>query len=238
MDTLLEIVQEFCRRTGVRVPASIAGSQDTGVLQLMALANEVCELLTDETLWNELKREATFTTVAGEDQGSLDTLAPFGFLGIVAGTIYDRTQKVPLYGPLSPHAWQQQKAFVPTGPLYRYRIRGNKLLFSPVAVAGHQCAFEYYSNNCIYNPIDDAYKANFTKDSDTFLLDYKLLLLGLRWKWKEAKGLPYAESYDHFVRAVHNAGGRDGSKPVLNLNGSVEDIASPIVLIPPGSWDI
>jgi len=238
MNTLLEIVQEFCRRTGIRVPASIAGSQDTGVLQMMALANEVCELLTDETAWNELIREATFTTVDGEDQGSLDTLAPYGFLGIVKDTIYDRTQKVPLYGPLSARAWQQSKAFIPTGPLYRYRIRGNKLLFSPAGVAGHSCAFEYYSNNCIYNTTDDAYKATFTKDGDTFLLDYKFLLLGLRWKWKKEKGLPYAEDYDHFVRAVTNGAGRDATKPTLSLNGSLEDIATPVVVIPPGSWDL
>lgn len=238
MDTLLEIVQEFARRTGLRVPSSVAGTQDAGVLQMMGLLNEVCELLTDDTVWEELTREAVFVTVAGADQGSIQTLAPFGFLGVVHGTMYDRTRKVPLYGPLSPRGWQQAQAFVPTGPFYRFRFRGNKLLFSPVAEAGNTIAFEYYSNNVVYNDGDAVYKPTFTKDDDQFLLDYKLALLGLRWKWKKEKGFPYAEDYEHFVRAATNAAGRDASKPTLYLHGSPENVADPVIIVSPGSWDV
>lgn len=238
MATLLEIVQEFARRTGIRVPSSVSGSQDTGVLQLLGLANETCELLTDEAVWEGLIREATFTSVNGEDQGAIETLAPNGFLAIVQGTIYDRTQKVELYGPLGPQVWQQGKAFIPAGPLFRYRIRGGRLLFMPVGVAGHTCAFEYYSNFCIYNPVDDVYKDAFTKDSDVFLLDKKLLLLGLRWKWKKEKGLTYNEEYDHFVRAATNAAGRSGTKKILCMDGGLDEYAGPSLIIQPGSWSV
>lgn len=238
MATLLEIVQEFCRRTGTRVPPFVAGSTDSGVLQYMALLSEVCTYIVDEGHWNELIREATFTTVDGEDQGALTTLAPNGFLGIVNRTIFDRTQKVPLYGPMSPQDWQQEKAFVPSGPLYSYRIRGGRLLFMPAAEAGHSCAFEYYSDFFIYNPVDDVYKRYFTKDTDEFLLDEKLALLGLRAVWKKEKGMAYAEDYDQFVRSVANSAARNGTKPTISMNDDTDVYVGPGIIIPPGSWNV
>lgn len=238
MATLLETIQEFCSRTGIRRPASVSGSSDVQILQIMGLANEICELLSDEYIWNELVREATFTSVAGEDQGEVTTHATNGFLAVVGNTLYDRTQKVPLYGPMNAQMWQQNKAFIPAGPLYRYRIRGGNLLFSPAADAGHTIAFEYYSKNIIYNTTDDEYKSAFTKDGDTFLLDAKLLLLGLRWKWKNEKGLPYAEEYEHFQRACRNGAARDATKPTIYMDGDPDYFVGPNILIQPGSWDL
>lgn len=238
MSSLLEIVQEFCKRTGLKEPSSVASATDTQPKQIMGLANEICEMLTDGYVWEALTKEATFTTVSGEDQGAMSTLAPDGFLAVVKDTLYDRTQKVPLYGPLNAQIWQQNKAFVPAGPLYRFRIRGGNLLFSPAAAADHTIAFEYYSSFVVYNPDDVVYKESFTKDTDTFLLPDRLLLLGLRWKWKAEKGLPYTEEYDRFMRSVADLNGKDGVKPTIYMDGDPDYFTGPNILVQPGSWDL
>lgn len=234
---LLEIVQTFCARTGLRRPTQVATSTDQTFLQIMALANEINEDLVDRWTFERLIKEATFTTLATEDQGAMTTLAPSGFLRVLEETIFDRTQKVELYGPIGPKAWQQSKAFVPIGPLYRYRIRGGRLLFNPLMAAGHTDAFEYASSWIVQNVADGVEKPYFTKDTDDFLLDAKLILAGLRWKWKAEKGLPYAEEFAIYEQAATTAAGRSGTKPVLCMDGQPND-AYPTIILPPGSWPL
>lgn len=234
---LLEIVQTFCARSGLRRPTQVATSTDQTYLQIMALANEICEDLVDRWTFEALIKETVFTSVAGQDQGPISTIAPNGFLRILEETIYDRTQKVPIYGPIGPAAWQQSQAFMPTGPLYRYRLRGGHLLFDPVADPGHTDAFEYASSWIVENVSDGVQKPYFTKDSDTFLLDDKLLISGLRWKWKAEKNLPYAEEFKVYEDAATTAAGRSGSKPILRMDGTMNE-ANPMIIISPGSWPL
>lgn len=236
--TLVTIVQKFCGRTGLRKPSQVAGSLDAQIIQIMDLANELCEDITDRWLFEDLIKETTFTSLGTLDQGAIATIAPSGFKYILQDTIYDRTQKIPIYGPLSPAAWQQAKAFVPVGPIFRYRFRGGRLLFDPVPPAGHTCAFEYASNLIIYNPVDDVFKSEFTKDTDTFLLDQSFLLQGLRWKWKMEKGLPYAEDMRMWESTMDNAAGRTGTKPKIYMDGSSDQSVEPIIIVPPGSWPL
>lgn len=235
---IVSIVQRFCGRTGLRKPSQVAGSLDAQVTQILDLANELCEDITDRWLFQELIKETTFTSVGTQDQGLITTIAPEGFMYILQDTIYDRTQKIPIYGPLSPSTWQQAQAFVPVGPIYRYRFRGGHLLFDPVPPAGHTCAFEYASNLIVYNPVDDEYKTEFTKDTDTFILDPSYLLQGLRWKWKCEKGLQYAEDMRMWESTMENAGCRSGSKPKIYMDGSSDQAVEPMIIVPPGSWPL
>lgn len=236
--TILQIIQKFCQRTGLRVPTSVASSTETQTIQLLALANEVVEDLVDNYCFEALRKETTFVSVATEDQGAITTIAPNGFLYITDDTIYDRTQKIPIYGPVSPQAWQQSKAFVPIGPIFRYRIFGGHLFFNPLPPAGHTCAFEYMSDLCIQNVGAGTFKNQFSADDDTFLLDYTLLLSGLRWKWKAEKGLPYAEEFSTYERQANNAGGRSGSKVRIMMDGQPTGNIEPMIIVPPGSWPL
>jgi hypothetical protein len=208
-------------------------------VQILNLLNEVLEELVDRFVFEELILETTFVTTASENQGSILTLAPNGFDRIINETIFDRTQKIPIYGPIGPQAWQQAKAFVPIGPVYRYRIRGGNLLFNPVAAAGHTCAFEYVSNWVVKDNVSGLNKAAFTLDSDTFNLNSRLLTQGLRWKWKCEKGLPYAQDKDLWETSCLNEAGRSGAKRTLYQSGDATDGGvGPVIIIPPGSWPL
>lgn len=236
--TVLSVIQTFCKRSGLPVPNALFGSQDTQIIQLTGLAQEVVEDICDRWTWTELTREATFTTLAVEDQGKLSTIASQGFLRILQDTIYDRTLRRPLYGPVSASEWQARKALPVTGPLYRYRIREGHLLLIPTPAAGHQLAFEYASSYSILASDGATYKSEFTADTDTFILDEKFLQAGLRWKWRSEKGLDYAEELERYESLLNNATGRDGTKPTLNLGDTSLDAYQPGIFVPAGNWPL
>lgn len=235
--SLLTVVQSFCQRTGLPVPSFAVGSTDAQVLQIIALADEVVEDLCDRWTWADLTREAVFVTVNGEDQGSLDTIAPNGFLRISQETIFNRTLRLPLVGPMTQAQWQALKALPTAGPFYKYRIRQNRILFMPAGIAGHTCAFEYASSYAILAVDGTTYRSAFAADTDTFILDERLLTAGLRWRWRAEKGLDYAEEFRRYEELANNASGRDGTKPRIDMSGGGNDFR-PGIWVPSGNWNI
>lgn len=237
--TLLQIVREFCQRQGLTGPQIVMSSQDDQLTQIVGLANEICEDLVRRHSWTSLQYEAVFTSVAGEDQGAITDLAPNAFLKILNETIFDRTRRLPVFGPRSPQQWQALKALPMSGPFYQYRIQQGRLKINPDMPAGHIMAFEYASEGVVQDnsTATPTVKAFFTRDDDTFLLDKSLLLLGLRWRWKEEKGLPYMESFRLYEAAVAEAAGADGTKQPMSMNEG-SGMIQPGVFVPAGNWSI
>lgn len=237
--TLLQLVTVFCQRTGVSVPTLVAGNTDAQIIQLMALLNEVIEDLVakPEQTWQALNKEAVFTTIAAESQGPLTTLAPAGYISILNGTIFSRTQQLPSYGPLSAIEWQQLKAMPVSGPYYKYRIWQQQLWLYPAPPAGHTYAFEYSSTYAILAADLVTYKPYFTADDDTCLLPDTLLLRGLRWKWKKEKGLEYDEEFVEYEALVAKALAGDKTAPVLYGNDPINAGVKPGIWVSPGSWN-
>lgn len=230
--TCLSIVQKVCRRVGVATPNSAVSSSDPQILQIVELSNEEGQELAARHEWTVLNKEATFTTLAQQNQGAIATIAP-GLEFIINNTIWNRTQQRPVYGPKTPQGWQQDQANFVAGPYSSFRIREGNLLMYPVPVAGESCYFEYVTKRWVTTsgtPDDE-----WTADTDTALLDERLIILGTVWRWKQAKGFEYAEDFNKYERAVLDAIGRDGSKPVLNLGSPATDYF-PAVIVPAGSW--
>lgn len=237
MATLLTVVQDFCKRQNLPSPSTVYGSTDQSVLQMMALLEEVGNDLAQRADWQALVREASHTSIAAEDQGAIATIASDGFRFIKDDTIWDRSTRLPVCGPMDARNWQALKALVSTGPRYRYRIRGGKLLVNPAAVAGESWYFEYLSKNWISNAAGTAFKARFTVDTDLILLPDDLCLQGLRWAWKKEKGFDYAEDFRTYEMQVKQATGRDGGKPTLSMDGGWNG-PKPGVFVSPGSWNL
>lgn len=235
--SLLTIIQYVCGRTNVPVPATVTGSTDTQVIQMMRLLEEEGNDLARRHPWQGITFEATHTTTAAEDQGAMTTIAANGFRDIKNGTFWDRSSKLPVLGPMSDQEWAQWKGIGTTGARYRYRIRGGKLLINPVPVASLSWAFEYASKNWILGIDGTTYKQYFTLDTDTILIHEDLVLMGLRWRWKKEKGLDYAEDFDTYEKQVKDAMGHDGGKAVLSMDSSVRR-AQPGIFVPDQSWSL
>lgn len=236
MSTLLSIVQDMCGRQNIPVPATVYGTSDPQVLQIMRLLEEEGNDLSSRADWERLTFEAAVTTLATENQGTIESLCTNGFRSIKNDTIWDRTTMLPVCGPLSSKDWQTLKAVLSTGPRYLYRIRGGNLIVNPAPPAGSSWYFEYVTNKWLTDSGGTTYKRRFTADTDIVLLPDDLCLQGLRWRWKKEKGMDYAEDMRTYEIQVKNALGQDGSKPQLKMD--MDGSASPVpgIFVSPGSW--
>ena len=233
--TMLTVVQDFCERTTLPVPATVLGTNDKQVLQIKALLEEEGTDLAKRGSWQGLTYEVEHTTVATESQGAMTTLAPNGFNYIKNDTLWDRTNRIPVWGPVPDEEWQTRKATVSAGPRYEYRIRGGNLIVNPVPSAGLSWYFEYVSENWILN--GSTYKKRFTADDDTILLPEDIVLQGLRWRWKKEKGFEYAEDMRTYEAQVKDALGRDGGKTRLAMDRP-RPYPRPGIFVPQGDWSL
>jgi hypothetical protein len=234
--SLLTVIQAVCRRTNLPVPTTAYGTTDNQIQQMISLLEEEGEDLAGRGAWQGITFEATHTTLALEDQGAIATIASNGFNFIKHDTLWDRTDSLPVPA-IGSNAWQAMKAVANTGPRYRYRIRGGKLLVTPTPTAGHTWAFEYASKNWITDSTGVTYREAFAADGDLILLPERLVKLGLRWRWMAEKRMDYAELYETYEQQVKDALGRDGARLTLSMD-SAGHSPRPGVIVPQGSWNL
>lgn len=231
----LQIIQTACRRIGINAPAAAVTSTDLQILQILSLSEEEGQEQATRYQWQALRGEATFTTVAAQLQTTVSAIAP-GLDYIVNDTIWNRTLRRPVYGPKSAQEWQQSIANQINGPFNSYRVMGDAINFYPAPSAGDSCYFEYQSRNWI-NTSSSSTSDTWTNDADTPKLNGDLIVLGTIWRWKQVKGLDYAEDYAKYERRLADAMGRDASKPILNMSGTRWEI-QPAIVVPAGSWNV
>lgn len=232
--SLLTLVQSATRRLGINTPSGVVLSSDNAALQLLELANEEGRDLGARTAWSALEVQTTFTTVATESQGDINTIAP-NLKWIINNTIWNQTLRRPVYGPLSPQMWRQQKAQFLQGPWNQFRIIGTDLNFIPIPVAGQTCAFEYITKAFATDSTGTIERTSFANDADLCKLDEEIMTLGLIWRWRQVKGLDFEADYLKYDKKVMDAIARDGTKPTLSMNGGTNNL-EPVVVIPAGSW--
>jgi len=72
----------------------------------------------------------------------------------------------------------------------------------------------YLQKNCV-NMSSGGMSDTFTNDNDAFVLDERLLKLGMTWQWKANKGSPYAEDMQTYADALSVAAGSDKPAPII-----------------------
>lgn len=175
--------------------------------------------------------------VGQQDQGNITTIAGPDFSFFVNETMWNRSQRRPVFGPKSPAEWQQLKAQFMQGPWIQYRLRGNRLLFLPAPSPGFAIYFEWITKFWCTDTTGATGQSSLVQDTDISKLDERLHVLGGIWRWKKANKLDYEEDFQNYEKAVQDAIGRDGSKGRLNLTGAQTDIY-PGVVVPAGSWPL
>ena len=237
--TLLDIIRRFMERTGLPKPAFSIGNTDAQVAQILGLLEEATEELVMRNArgWQILTREAVFVTKAQEVQGSLSELAP-GFRAVTNDTLFNRTTRLPIYGPLLPMERQATKALQTAGPYYRYWIANDQLHLYPTPPAGQTIAFEYTSTACWSDGQSPATYSEYpTTDTAICLFPKPVVIAQLRWRWKKEKGLEYAQDFDSAELLLNAAIAADGTRRVVDLGGT-ELVARPGIMIPTGSWPL
>ena len=234
--SMLTIIQGAQRRLGLAVASTVAGNSDDTATQMLALLNQAGEEMAEVYGWQALLTEATFTTLAAELQGDVETIAP-GFKYILNQTIWNRSLRRPIFGALNAEEWQLLKASSVQGPFQQYRIRNDELLLIPAPPAGQTCAFEYATRYWATDSTGVTGKEAFTVDSDISKLSEPLLTLSLVWRFKQSQGLDFATELQMYENRLTDAMARDGGKPVLDMNGRIQ-VLMPGVMVPQGSWPV
>ena len=196
--TVLTAIQNACGE-GIPLnrPDAVFSSQEREHFELQVLANTAGAHIARDCEWQKLKLIATITG----DGASED----FGF-----PEDYDRMLKkaelrtsrhvMALTHVTSSDQWLDMsiRGFDPVAGAWT--IHGDRIHIRPAPLAGEEVKYFYMTAKWALDREGSA-KAAFAADDDTFRLSEKLLELCMIWKWRAAKGLPYAENLADYEEA-------------------------------------
>ena len=218
--SLLDMCQNAAVACVFPSPASIIGNSDQTAQQLLVLAGREGAQLSRAKNWSRLIKEHTFTLATGDQDYAL----PDDFRWIIPQTTYDRDNDRIVLNPINSQEWQYLKAWSTiAGLTRRARIRAGRLEFEQTITAadnGKTIAFEYLSSYWIDVAAGGSPKASFTLDSDITLVDSDILVLGLVWRFRRAKGLEYETEMQEYISMLNTVKATDGGARTLNMGSS------------------
>lgn len=211
--SLLTMVQRAARIVGVsaNLPVVVA-SNDPTALQFLDLANEEGRSLLGRHAWQFLVAGKFITTTATGDQvGSI----PTDFDRLIDGTMYNRTTRRKIYGPLTPQEWQEIESLDTTNIDPAFRIWDNSIKLTPTPAAGETVSFEYITNRWIASE-NGTTRSSFAADDDVPLFNEDLMALGIEWRFKSRKGFEHSDTLREYERLLADRIMRDGGRRTIS----------------------
>lgn len=189
---LLEIIQRVVRRLPLtNAVTSVIGTSSQILLQLLEIAQDDGDDIASRHEWQALQK-----TLSGVAAGlTPDTFAlPSDWSRLKADASVWRSGSLltPLQGPVSVDNWHRLTVLPGLRFPGFWRIENNNLLTLGVP-AGETVSIPYISNKWILDVNGTTTKEFWTADTDSPILDDWLIRMGVRWRWKQTKGLEYAE---------------------------------------------
>lgn len=218
--SILSVVQDATDILPLVRPSVVITSTDLTLRQLLGLAIQEAKDL-NRMWWRRMTREHTFTTEAAAAQS---TAFPSDFDRWWPNSFWNRTTDRPVVGPVSVQDWQQIQAQAASGRIVLgYRERDASFLLTPTPPAGETIGGEYISTDWARTADLATAKARWTIDTDTSYFDEWLLTLGIIWRWRKSKGLPYDEDHDSYTSYRDTLYANDGGSTTLSIAPEVGD---------------
>lgn len=211
--SLLQIVTDACALVGLNTPTAVVSSTDDTIRQMVTFAQYEGDELSRIAKWRQQKVAASFT-----GDGTTTTWAlPADFDRFTTEARRESTVLLGLDGPVSDDEFLDADArnFNPTIPYWR--LFGNNIETVPAVANAQLIRFEYISSYWVTDS-GGTPKVRFTADTDLSLLPDRLIVLGIVWRWKRAKGLDYAEEYRTYQVEKIRQARVDGGTPRLRLS--------------------
>jgi hypothetical protein len=129
-------------------------------------------------------------------------------------------------GPASPPAFIGASTLAIQSVRPTFQIEAGVMTFDQAPGTSDVYVVSYQSSNSIYTTAGGSPGPVplWTNDADTPLVPERLVRLGLRWMWKESKGLSYAEAMTTYERTLESLASMDwGLAPLETSNGEFGD---------------
>jgi len=215
--TLATICQDALYEIGgFEVPSSFYGSTNQTALQCVALVKAAGKSLVRDNNLAALITDYTFSTVAGTANYDL----PAGFKAFANMSQWNRTTTLPVFGPTSGANWQYLKSSIANGTTITqfFRIAGSYFSIHPTPTATETIAFDYYSKYWVVTQSSGDFTDTFASDNDTCRIDEYLLTKDLKWRFLQAKGMPFEAEYREWESLKDQYLADDGGKGVICLS--------------------
>lgn len=189
--TVLSVVQEACAQgLAIEVPSEVYTSTDRSMVEMKSIVNEMARRITDAHDWQNLCKIATITGDGSTEANDL----PSDYKRMIKDAhVYSSSLETALTHIDSLDTWLELDVQSYDYVINAWTIYGDQMHIKPALASGVTAKY-FYVRNTIVTASDASLKTSFTLDDDTFALSEDLLKLGIIWRWKEYKGLDYAES--------------------------------------------
>ena len=216
--TTLSVIQDACT-SGIALdkPSAVFGSATREHIELASLINEAGYMIAAAHEWQTLNKIATIT-----GDGSDETFAlPTDFDRMLEKSqLWSSSLETPLTPISDRDEWLgldvQSFDFV----INAWIIYGNQIHIKPALASGVTVKYFYQSHHWAQTSalvnVDE-----FSADTDTFRLNNRLLKLALVYKWREMKGLPYAENMADYQDLLAKLINRDKGSRIFRIGKAV-----------------
>lgn len=198
-------------------PTAFFSSTDQFEQEIVDLANEVAKSIADDHDWQPLIRTHT---ISGDGVTTAFPLPTDYDRQLLDSNIYDATNWAWGYQRVVRNdewLYLQVRDFSMITPGF-WTLLENQFQFLPAPGDDAEAKFLYVTKNIVRDENSIA-KASFTADSDTFILDERLLTLGVMWRWREQQRMDYGSDQANYEALFSSLAGRDGGAKPISTTG-------------------
>lgn len=212
-----DLLNRVAAETGLSPVADPYGDTSQHFLQMRHLLQTAGEELTLAHPWEwQVGRFSILTQAL--DTGNYDL--PSDFVQMIDQTGWERTENVPMFGPLSSQEWNWLlgRDLVTSTIHASFRIKESKIsVFPQPPPQGLDINFEYQSRNWVSDgQPTPTLSDTITSGSEYILFDRTMITRYLKLKWLEAKGFDTTKVQDDFNQVFGFITGKDKGAQILS----------------------
>jgi len=198
------------------IPATIAGNNNNTAKLVFQAIRKGTQIVLWANPWQRLVQDYTFATVP--DQEAYDLPVGISQTNIIPYTLWNRTTRFQLNGPISFNQWQLFKnlLLIPT-IIQQWIMLENKIKLYPTPTAIQTLNLLFSSNLCIRSDAG-AEQSEWLQDDDYSILNEYAIELQATWIYLKQLERPYQEEKEMADNYLQQLIQQDGSRQVIGVN--------------------
>lgn len=222
--SLLSICQSVLGEVGWPVFSQISGNTDATAVQIKAIANNELRALSEAFDWPMLETEYSFATVDGTSAYAL----PSDYRKVVQHSVFDASEYYSIKGSMPIAEWNIRKYGLLGGISRRsfrlnYDSDGNPFLnLTPTPSSANTLVLLYFGTDYARDA-GGTVKPQYVLDTDVSRVPERMVELGIRWRFKRAKGLDHSAELAEYNSSVRQQYAARKDSPDIFVGGMRRD---------------